>query len=62
MVQAAITGTARSVVSGLSFVTCNQANGCGCPVQIGPAYCDVIVRVWEAFTGKKAERVNAAGL
>jgi len=28
-------------------------------MEIDPLYCDVIVRRWEEFTGRKAERVAA---
>jgi len=27
-------------------------------MEIDPHYCDVIVKRWEGFTGKKAERVE----
>lgn len=27
-------------------------------MEVNPAYCDVIVRRWEEFTGKKAERIR----
>ena len=30
------------------------------PSRLDPAYCDVIVQRWEAYTGKKAERVEAS--
>ena len=29
-------------------------------MELDPHYCDVIVKRWEEFTGKKAERVEAA--
>ena len=32
-----------------------------CVATLDPLYCDVIVQRWEKFTGKKAERINAAG-
>ena len=33
----------------------------GVPDGTGQPYCDVIVQRWEKFTGKKAERITAAG-
>jgi DNA modification methylase len=27
-------------------------------MELDPAYCDVIIKRWEAFTGKKAELVR----
>ena len=29
-------------------------------MELDPKYCDVIVKRWEDFTGKKAERVTKA--
>lgn len=28
-------------------------------IEIDPAYCDVIVKRWEAFTGRKAKRLKS---
>jgi DNA modification methylase len=30
-------------------------------MELDPGYCDVIVRRWEEFTGRKAEHVQAEG-
>jgi hypothetical protein len=30
-------------------------------MELDPGYCDVVVRRWEEFTGRKAERVEAEG-
>jgi hypothetical protein len=29
-------------------------------MEVDPAYCDVVVERWEAFTGNKAQRLPAA--
>ena len=42
--------------SGTSIIACEQLGRRCCGMEISPAYCDVIVQRWEAFTGKKAER------
>ena len=41
--------------SGTTIIACEQVGRRCCGMEISPAYCDVIVQRWEAFTGKKAE-------
>ena len=45
--------------SGSTLMACEQAGRHAYLMEIDPAYCDVIVGRWEAFTGKKAERTPA---
>ncbi len=45
--------------SGSTLIGCEQTGRTAFLMEIDPAYCDVIVQRWEAFTGKKAERVPA---
>ncbi len=42
--------------SGSTLMACEQTGRSAYLMEIDPAYCDVIVQRWEAFTGKKAER------
>ncbi|MEQ8771054.1 MAG: DNA modification methylase [Phycisphaerales bacterium] len=46
--------------SGSTLIAAEQAGRRAVLMEIDPAYCDVIVARWEAFTGKKAERQRAA--
>lgn len=41
--------------SGSSLIACETKNKQGFMMELSPAYCDVIVKRWEDFTGKKAE-------
>jgi site-specific DNA-methyltransferase (adenine-specific)/site-specific DNA-methyltransferase (cytosine-N4-specific) len=41
--------------SGTTLIAAQQLGRRGLGVEISPAYCDVIVARWEAFTGQKAE-------
>jgi DNA modification methylase len=45
--------------SGTTIIACEQQGRKCCAIEIEPRYCDVAVARWEAFTGKKAERVPA---
>src|SRR5690606_21771709 len=47
--------------SGSTLIGCEQTGRRAFLMEIDPAYCDVIVQRWEQFTGRKAERVAAAG-
>lgn len=42
--------------SGSTLIACEQLGRRCRMVELDPAYCDVIVRRWEAFTGRKAVR------
>lgn len=44
--------------SGSTLIACEQLNRkCYC-MELDPKYCDVIVKRWEIFTGKKAVKIN----
>lgn len=44
--------------SGSTLIACEQLNRkCYC-MELDPKYCDVIVKRWETFTGKKAVKIN----
>jgi DNA modification methylase len=45
--------------SGSSLIACETRKKHGYMMELSPAYCDVIVKRWEEFTGKKAELLNA---
>lgn len=57
---------ARSVVydpfcgSGTSIIAAEQLGRVCYAVEVSPQYCDVIVKRWEQFTGKTAERLSHA--
>ena len=40
--------------SGTTLIACEQTGRRCCMMEIDPHYCDVIIRRWEEFTGKKA--------
>jgi DNA modification methylase len=44
--------------SGTTLIACEQLGRRCCGMELSPTYCDVIVKRWEEFTGKKAERVS----
>jgi DNA modification methylase len=46
--------------SGSTLIACEKTNRKCYGMEIDPHYCDVIVKRWEDYTGKKAERVEAA--
>lgn len=45
--------------SGSTLIACEQTGRKAHLIELHPPYCDVIVQRWEAFTGKKAERIGA---
>ncbi|KAA0215785.1 MAG: chromosome partitioning protein ParB [Leptolyngbya sp. PLA3] len=47
--------------SGSTLIACEQQGRRAFLMELDPLYCDVIVQRWEQFTGKKAERITAAG-
>ena len=40
--------------SGSTLIACEKTDRCCYGVEIDPHYCDVIIKRWEDFTGKKA--------
>ena len=44
--------------SGTTLIACEKTNRKCYGMELDPHYCDVIVKRWEEFTGKKAERVE----
>ena len=44
--------------SGSTLIGCEKTNRHARLMELDPKYCDVIVKRWEDFTGKKAELVN----
>jgi 16S rRNA G966 N2-methylase RsmD len=46
--------------SGSSLIACEQLNRKARLMELDPKYCDVIVKRWEDFTGKKAELLNGS--
>ncbi len=47
--------------SGSTLIACQQTNRRAFLMEIDPPYCDIIVRRWEAFTGRQAERIMLDG-
>jgi DNA modification methylase len=45
--------------SGSTLMACEKTNRAGYLMELDPKYCDVIVKRWEEFTGKKATLLNA---
>ncbi len=48
--------------SGSSLIACETKKKQGFMMELSPAYCDVIVKRWEDFTGKKAELIELSEL
>lgn len=44
--------------SGTALIACEQTKRKCYMMELDPIYCDVIVKRWEEFTGKKAELIN----
>ena len=44
--------------SGTTVIACEKNERISRMMEIDPKYCDVIVKRWEDFTGKKAELVR----
>ena len=44
--------------SGTTLITCEQLGRVNYTMEYDPYYCDVIIKRWEAFTGKKAVKIN----
>ena len=47
--------------SGTTLLACERTGRACIAMELDPGYCDVVVRRWEEFTGKKADRVQAEG-
>jgi len=45
--------------SGSTLIACEKTHRKAFVMELDPKYCDVIVKRWEEFTGKKAELLNA---
>jgi DNA modification methylase len=46
--------------SGSTLIACEQTGRRAFLMELDAPYCDVIVKRWEEFTGRKAERIPAA--
>ena len=44
--------------SGSTLIACEQLDRTCYMMEIDPKYCDVIIKRWETFTGKKAVKIN----
>ncbi|MFN9078746.1 MAG: DNA modification methylase [bacterium] len=44
--------------SGTTLIACERTGRACIAMELDPGYCDVVVRRWEEFTGRKAERVQ----
>lgn len=44
--------------SGSTLIACEQLNRKAYLIELEPKWCDVIVKRWETFTGKKAVKIN----
>ena len=45
--------------SGSTLIACEQINRQCYSMELDPVYCDVIVKRWEALTGRTAEVISA---
>jgi DNA modification methylase len=45
--------------SGSTLIACEQLERRCCGLELDPRYCDVVVKRWEEFAGKKAEKAKA---
>lgn len=45
--------------SGSTLIGCEQTQRKACLMELDQLYCDVIVKRWENFTGRKAERITS---
>ena len=45
--------------SGSTLIACEKTKRKGYGMEIGPHYCDVIIKRWEDYTGQKAELLDA---
>ena len=46
--------------SGTTLIAAETVGRTCLAMEVDPAYCDVVVERWEAFTGNKAQRPPAA--
>jgi site-specific DNA-methyltransferase (adenine-specific) len=44
--------------SGTTLIACEKTGRTALIMEFDPKYCDVIIKRWEDFTGKKAELIN----
>jgi len=44
--------------SGTTLIACEQDGRNSYNMELDPKYCDVIIKRWEDFTGKKAQKIN----
>ena len=44
--------------SGSTLIACEKTNRKCYGIEIDPHYCDVIVKRWEDYTGKQADRIR----
>ena len=44
--------------SGSTLIACEQLDRTCYMMELDPKYCDVIIKRWETFTGKKAVKIN----
>jgi DNA modification methylase len=47
--------------SGTALIACEQTGRSARLMELEPGFCDVIVRRWEGFTGRKAELAEREG-
>ena len=44
--------------TGTTLIACEKLNRICYIIELDPKYCDVIIKRWEDYTGKKAEKIN----